>query len=1408
MATESTNRIVAEATMNDSSMSAGMEQIRGNLTQLESAFNHAATEVQTTGAKMEEAAGHGAVLHENFNKLKESSEGFREKVSDLGKELSGALVPGVAGVVLGAASFAGTIAEATKAALAFEVVQTRLNTALKDNIPNWGGDTRAINEGIDARKQMGFSDVQLMTSLSALLPFTKDVGQAFNLQSIAMDLARGKSIDLATASSVIGRVFEGHIGILSRYGIAVEKGATATQALAQIQAAYGGQAQAYANSNAGAFDRLKIAWEESTRTLGTALLPTLASLAKEFADILPTLVDAGRTVGEVLAPSFQILGTVLAPVGALLGFVASALASFQPKAEDAGAGIDAFSGKIQNGMLTAQDSVNTGLSNIEGSMSGTATDAAQYGTDTGQGFSDNVATGINTGQDGISSQLDNLGTSLDISSNAAQTGQAVGQAYTGQPGGVADAIESGKQAVDDAAAGVVAVMDKTGDASALGKATAESDVNSIVLAVKAGVASVDEATAMLVNLGMDKRQAAATMGAAVGMAYVNSVAATVNANLQIGAIVPGKKPDGFMITPGDHPVPVFSSTPIGPQRPSYTGSGNFAQDPFMQAGSDSTQMDSGQTNNSDIPPELKKAVEAVKAAKDQRDYIKNVLNPLLKEAGLPEEAVPGDAAEKKAKNAADSAAKKAEAAAKKAAAEAAAAAKKADDQGDTTRQTQEYVANLKAKQAVTAADAALTQEEATLKGQQDALTAALKQNGKDEEAALAEPGRNLKEAQEAQAQEAAYYATKLHDLGGEMKGLQADMKAFDDSSKTALQPFIFAVDIAQNALDSLRASTALADEEFDRMGHALSDQMYQAQQAEDAALKPLQANLDAVNDRLATLRDEQAAISWQYEQKLVPLQKELNELQASDVHQQHIDKLHQEQVSVENLAARMALATGAERAQLAGQLAAAQSQQGRDTKEFSLEERITRINAERDAALQSVNEQIHAAEQQQKAAQAQYDAQKKIFELQKQNIADNQALLEHQRQEYDYEQHQKELADQDDVTKAQNRLTELQNIQKTIHDAKQKGIDDLQEIINKTNENADTIAQRNQNIVNSYQQTFNDIKGAFDSKGADIQQKITDFNDNKDKLLQPFKDAADAAHKMASDLSEAYGIVEHIDTMNDKSVKPTGDLAVALQQAQSTIDKIVPQLPHLSLGMDGVNTSFGTAATNVKGSVKSLLDPTVAGSATSLTLKAFDKTDPNSILGGWNTGWDKAYQHLTDAFEPQAKSSLEGWLQMMGTGVAGPLAKDVGKAMDDGLRDGINANQQEVIDAFTAVVSAAINAAKQAAGISSPSRVAADQLGRPIADGIAMGIHEGIPGINQALALATSGYGSGSSYGSSPLLSGMSTYARSGHEGHTFNSVTVLIQPKQGALTLDEARTSARNIGIALQERGIRRGIA
>jgi hypothetical protein len=239
-------------------------------------------------------------LRGKFDALGKSG-GAKSILQGVGLGVGAAAFSALAGAMDDVGAVAGTL---IKGAIDEEAGVARLTTAIKENDRAWDGNVAAIEAVIKGRVALGFSDDEQRASLSTLTAVTQDHKKALDLQRTAMDLARLKGIDLQTATDLLGKVYSGNTGILRRYGIAIEKGATATKAIAAVQRIAAGQAEAYGDTTAGAMLGAQLALEDVGEAIATELLPVLK--------------EAAFFVRDDVVPAVQDFHDVLVGVGHLL----------------------------------------------------------------------------------------------------------------------------------------------------------------------------------------------------------------------------------------------------------------------------------------------------------------------------------------------------------------------------------------------------------------------------------------------------------------------------------------------------------------------------------------------------------------------------------------------------------------------------------------------------------------------------------------------------------------------------------------------------------------------------------------------------------------------------------------------------------------------------------------------------------------------------------------------------------------------------------------------------------------------------------------------------------------------------------------------------------------------------------
>ena len=206
-------------------------------------------------------------------------------------------------------------------------IQRQLEQAIANTGESFSTYASQIQAAQAQAVQLGIDDEKAAQAIQALTEITGNAGTALSLLGTAEDLSAAKGMDLVTAAELIGKVHEGNVGILQRYGVVVQQGATAEQALAQIQQQTAGQAEAHATTYA----RLREELSNLTDTIGGAVggfapfLQVLPGLSSGF-----SLVGAavGALVPELTAATAAtaLLDAALGPVGLVVAAGAAFLA--------------------------------------------------------------------------------------------------------------------------------------------------------------------------------------------------------------------------------------------------------------------------------------------------------------------------------------------------------------------------------------------------------------------------------------------------------------------------------------------------------------------------------------------------------------------------------------------------------------------------------------------------------------------------------------------------------------------------------------------------------------------------------------------------------------------------------------------------------------------------------------------------------------------------------------------------------------------------------------------------------------------------------------------------------------------------------------------------------------------------
>jgi hypothetical protein len=226
--------------------------------------------------------------------------------------LKKAALPAAAAV----AGLAAAMGDAVKAAMDDEKSQQMLARQLKATTGATDDQIKSVEKYISAQgRNLGITDDQLRPALAGLVRVTKDVNEAQNAVSLAMDIAAAKGVSLETVSKALERAYGGNTAALAKLDPSVRDmikgGATLEEVFAKMTGTFGGAAKEASNTAAGGFAKLKLSLDETKESIGAALLPVLQK-------VLPYLQKAADWAQDNPKAFTIIAGTIGAVATAIL----------------------------------------------------------------------------------------------------------------------------------------------------------------------------------------------------------------------------------------------------------------------------------------------------------------------------------------------------------------------------------------------------------------------------------------------------------------------------------------------------------------------------------------------------------------------------------------------------------------------------------------------------------------------------------------------------------------------------------------------------------------------------------------------------------------------------------------------------------------------------------------------------------------------------------------------------------------------------------------------------------------------------------------------------------------------------------------------------------------------------------
>jgi hypothetical protein len=272
-------------------------------------------------------------LKKKLGEADNAVENNASKISEFGKKAAAAFAVAAAAAVAYGTKLA---IDGVKAAIEDEAAQLRLAAALRTATGATEGQIKATEDFIlQTSLATGVADDSLRPALQRLAVSTKDTGEAQRLLSLALDISKGKGIELETVANALGRAQDGNTTALGRLGLGLSKAELSTLSFTEVQQKlsdlYGGAAAANAETFQGKIDRLKVGFDEAKESLGVALLPQVEKFITFLNDTgIPTLnaFIAGLTGDQGLSAGLNETQRGAESFGKAIGVVSGIISNF------------------------------------------------------------------------------------------------------------------------------------------------------------------------------------------------------------------------------------------------------------------------------------------------------------------------------------------------------------------------------------------------------------------------------------------------------------------------------------------------------------------------------------------------------------------------------------------------------------------------------------------------------------------------------------------------------------------------------------------------------------------------------------------------------------------------------------------------------------------------------------------------------------------------------------------------------------------------------------------------------------------------------------------------------------------------------------------------------------------------
>jgi hypothetical protein len=201
---------------------------------------------------------------------------------------------------------------ATKAAMEDQAAQAELARTL--SISASATDAQiAANEELISKMSLasGIADDALRPALASLARGTKDLGQAQEGLSLAMDISTATGTDLTTVSDALAKAYQGNFkglrALSPEMATLIKEGANLNTVMDVLGGTFGGATATAAGTAEGQMKRFGIAISEAKENIGAALIPVVEKA-------LPLLTAMGSWAQENTT-TFLVIAGVIGGIG-------------------------------------------------------------------------------------------------------------------------------------------------------------------------------------------------------------------------------------------------------------------------------------------------------------------------------------------------------------------------------------------------------------------------------------------------------------------------------------------------------------------------------------------------------------------------------------------------------------------------------------------------------------------------------------------------------------------------------------------------------------------------------------------------------------------------------------------------------------------------------------------------------------------------------------------------------------------------------------------------------------------------------------------------------------------------------------------------------------------------------------